>query len=153
MNWKSISSKAGAWVEMLELLVPNAAKATMAEEHKFLESGNWEKATSIARSNAYSGGGPAWHQLSQGCPAALPSTDAVEASCISNPKGTRVFPGPRLSYDPFRCLLPCPPSGQGSRHLGRLAAFKSMVNSSNQTKYVLYSILYLPEKDWTKKEK
>ena len=77
---------------MLELLVPNAAKATMAEEHKFLESGNWEKATSIARSNAYSGGGPAWHQLSQGCPAALPSTDAEEASCISNPKGDSGLP-------------------------------------------------------------
>jgi hypothetical protein len=41
-------------VEMLELLVPNAAKAIMAERHKFLESGSWEKAPSIARSNAYS---------------------------------------------------------------------------------------------------
>ena len=54
---------------MLELLVPNAPKAIMAERHKFLESGSWEKATSIARSNAYSGGGPAWHQASQACPA------------------------------------------------------------------------------------
>ena len=47
-------------MEMLELLVPNAAKAIMAERHKFLESGSWEKATSIARSNAYSqlGAGP-----------------------------------------------------------------------------------------------
>ena len=69
---------------MLELLVPNAAKAIMAERHKFLESGSWEKATSIARSNAYSqlgagpdhlrymiqysGGGPARHQASQACP-------------------------------------------------------------------------------------
>ena len=67
-SWKSISSKAGAWVEMLELLNPNAAKATMAEEHKLPESGNWEKATSIARSNVYNGGGPAWHQVLQGCP-------------------------------------------------------------------------------------
>jgi len=53
---------------MLELLVPNAAKAIMAERHKFLESGSWEKATSIARSNAYSGAGPARHQASQACP-------------------------------------------------------------------------------------
>ena len=51
-SWKSISSKAGAWAEMLELLVPNAAKAIMAERHRFLESGSWENATSIERSNA-----------------------------------------------------------------------------------------------------
>ena len=70
---------------MLELLVPNAAKATMAEEHKFLESGNWEKATSLHE---------AMHIAEVVLPgtnvhkAALPSTDAEEASCISNPKGS-----------------------------------------------------------------
>ena len=94
---------------MLELLVTNAAKAIMAERHKFLESGSWEKATSIARSNAEAvRPGTKLHKL------ALTSKGPGATSCISNPIGSSNSPDPGKTRANISLMMGAAEHGAGT---------------------------------------